>query len=47
MRDAETVVNGEAIDDQETVELICRIRALESELGLGARSRDVKQAEQS
>lgn len=47
MRDAETVINGEAIDDQKTVELIGRIRAIENALGLGARSRDVRQAEQA
>jgi hypothetical protein len=46
MRDAEAVINGEPIDDKQTVDLIRRMRALERELGLGTRSRDVRQAEQ-
>ena len=44
MRQSEEAINGEAISERQSIQLVKRLRELEGTLGLRMRSRDVKQA---
>ena len=44
MRQCEEVINGEQINWRQSLDLVRRLREVESALGLGMRSRDVRQA---
>jgi hypothetical protein len=44
MRQCEEAINGQPIGWRQSVELVRRLREVEKELGLGMRSRDVRQA---
>jgi hypothetical protein len=44
MRQCEEAINGQPINWRQSVDLVRRLRELEKELGLGMRSRDVRQA---
>jgi hypothetical protein len=46
MRQAEDAINGEAITERQSVQLVKRLREVEAALGLRMRSRDVKQSGQ-
>ena len=47
MRRCEETINGEPISERQAIELVGRLRVLESSLGLRMRSRDLKQASEA
>jgi hypothetical protein len=47
MKQCEETINGEPISEKQALNLVTRLRELESKLGLRMRSRDVKQAAQN
>jgi len=47
MRQSEEAINGEAISERQSIQLVKRLREVEAALGLRMRSRDVKQSAQN
>jgi hypothetical protein len=47
MRQSEEAINGEAISERQSIQLVKRLREVESALGLRMRSREVKQTAQN
>jgi hypothetical protein len=47
MRQSEDAINGEAISERQSIQLVKRLRELEASLGLRMRSREVKQSAQN
>ena len=47
MRQSEEAINGEAISERQSIQLVKRLREVEAALGLRMRSRDVKQTAQN
>jgi hypothetical protein len=46
MRQSEEAINGAAISERQSIQLVKRLREVEGTLGLRMRSREVKQAAQ-
>ena len=47
MRQSEEAINGEAISERQSIQLVKRLREVEGALGLRMRSREVKQTAQN
>jgi hypothetical protein len=47
MRQSEEAINGGGISERQSIQLVKRLRELESALGLRMRSREVKQTAQN